>query len=184
MDRDENMFEEFADEWDLGPHVDALPRELKPSDLLEERTVRALRDAGILGRRRFLSRAWMAGVAAAAIALFTSGLALGQWMAQRNAAHMMVAQQNANLQQTAALVEKAGNAYVQAMASLAESQQPRSSADALYARETALTILHQAANQMVRIAPNDPVAVNILQGLDQANTHPSDRRKGRRVIWF
>lgn len=183
MDKGMEMYDNDLD-WDLGPQVDALPRELKPSDILEERTVRALRDAGLIGRRLTLTRGWMAGGVAAAIALFTTGLAIGQWTAQRNAADMFVAQQNANMQQTAALVEKAGNAYVQAMASLAESQQPRTSADALYARETALTILHQAANQMVRIAPNDPVAVNILQGLDQANTRPPERRKGRRVIWF
>ena len=180
----ENKNDDAHEMWDLGPMVDALPRELQPSDLLEERTVRALRDAGILGRRRVITRAWAAGALAASIALFSSGLALGQWSAARNAERMLVAQQNANLQQTAAIVEKAGNAYVQAMASLAESSQPRTSADALYARETALTILHQAANQMVRIAPNDPVAVNILQGLDQANTRPPERRKGRRVIWF
>jgi hypothetical protein len=169
---------------DLAPMIDALPRELSPGDLLEERTVRALRDAGLIGHRRVITRAWIGGAVAASIALFSSGLALGQWLGSRNATDMLVAQQNANLQQTAAIVEKAGNAYVQAMASLAESQQPRTSADALYARETALTILHQAANQMVRIAPNDPVAVNILQGLDQANSRPPERRKGRRVIWF
>jgi hypothetical protein len=183
MDKDMDTFAKSND-WDLGPMIEALPRELQASDLLEERTVRALRDAGILGRRRVITRGWIAGAVAASIALFSSGLALGQWIASRNAANMLVAQHNANLQQTAALVEKAGNAYVQAMASLAESQQPRTSADALYARETALTILHQAANQMVRIAPNDPVAVNILQGLDQANTRPPERRKARRVIWF
>jgi hypothetical protein len=183
MDRETEMYRE-PEQWDLGPMVDALPRELDAGDLLEERTVRALRAAGLIGRRRVLTRAWIAGAAAASIALFASGLAVGQWMGSRNAADMLVAERNANLQQTAAMVETAGNAYVQAMSRLAESEQPRTSADALYAREAALTILHQAANQMVRIAPNDPVAVNILQGLDQANTRPPDRRKGRRVIWF
>lgn len=172
------------DRWHLSSAVEALPRELDPGDLLEERTVRALRAAGLIGRRRAFSRGWIAGATAAAIALFSSGLALGQWMAARNATNMMVAQQHADLQQTAAVVERAGNAYVQAMSKLAESSQPRTSADALYARETALTILHQAANQMVRLAPNDPVAVNILQGLDQANARPPEHRKGRRVIWF
>src|SRR3954462_8583098 len=140
------------EEWELSPLVDVLPRELQPGALLEERTVRALRHAGLLGRRRVITRGWFVGGAAAAIALFTSGLAIGQWSTSRNATNLLVAQQHANLQQTAAVVEKAGNVYVQAMSSLAESQQPRTSADALYARETALTILHQAANQMVRLA--------------------------------
>jgi hypothetical protein len=181
----DNEIRNTEDEWDLSPMVDVLPRELQPGDLLEERTVRALRHAGLLGRRRVITRGWIVGGAAAAIALFTSGLAIGQWTASRNATNLLVAQQHANLQQTAAIVEKAGNAYVQAMSNLAESQQPRTSAEALYARETALTILHQAANQMVRLAPNDPVAVNILQGLDQAKERPApEHRKARRVIWF
>jgi hypothetical protein len=173
-----------ADSWELTPLIDTLPREEDASDLLEERTVRALRAAGLLGRRHSIARPWLAGAAAAAIALFASGLAIGQWIGSRNATSAMVAQHNANLQQTAAVVERAGNAYVQALSALAESPQSRGSADALYARETALTILHQAANQMVRLAPNDPVSVNILQGLDQAKPRAPERRKPRRVIWF
>lgn len=183
----DGMNESYAepDRWELGALVDALPREAEPGDLLEERTVRILREAGVIGRRVQFSRAWIAGAAAASIALFASGLALGQYMGARNAADMFAAQHNANIQQTAAVVEKAGNAYVQALSKLAESQTPRGSADALYAREQALTILHQAANQMVRLAPNDPVSANILQGLDQANAKPPEQpRKGRRVIWF
>src|SRR4051812_14631144 len=132
---DENIIE-FDDSWDLDPLVDVLPREAAPGDLLEERTVRALREAGVLGRRRIITRSALIGAAAAAIALFSSGLALGQWIASRNAENLLVAQQHANLQQTAALVEKAGNAYVSAVSALAESQQPRTSAEALYARET------------------------------------------------
>jgi hypothetical protein len=184
MDNRESEMYHEPDSWELSPLVDALPREDEPGDLLEERTVRALRAAGLLGRRRQVSRPWIAGAVAASIALFASGLALGQWIGSRSATGAMVAQQNANLQQTAAVVERAGNAYVQALSALAESPQSRGSADALYARETALTILHQAANQMVRLAPNDPVSVNILQGLDQANPRPPERRKARRVIWF
>lgn len=183
MNNEMNAGEEM-ERWDYSAAVDPLPRELEPGDLLEERTVRALRAAGLIGRRRVFSRAWIAGATAAAIALFSSGLALGQWMAARSASNMMVAQRHADLQQTAEVVQRAGNAYVQAISTLAESEQPRTSADALYARETALTILHQAANQMVRLAPNDPVSVNILQGLDQANARPPEHRKGRRVIWF
>ena len=175
-----------ADPWELSALVDALPREANPGDLLEKRVVKALRDGGLLGRTRTFSRAWIAGAAAASIALFASGLAIGQWMGARNAANMFVAQRNADVQQTTELVERAGNAYVQALSTLAESQQPRTSTDVLYAREQALTILHQAANQMVRLAPNDPVSANILQGLDQANERPPEqqRRKGRRVVWF
>ncbi len=173
-----------SDHWELSSLVDALPREGGPGDLLEERTVRALRAAGLLGRRRIVGRASIIGAAAAAVALFASGLAAGQWIGSRNAAQMLVAQRNAGLQQTAAVVERTGSAYVAALAALAESQQSRTSTDALYARETAMSTLHEAANQMVRLAPNDPVAVGILQGLDQATVRTPERPKARRVIWF
>jgi hypothetical protein len=182
-DLDVSMYHE-PDDWELTPLVDALPREGEPGDLLEERTVRALRAAGLIGRRRAISRPWIAGAAAAAIALFASGVAIGQWIGSRNVADMLSAQRNADLQQTAAVVERTGSAYVQALSTLAESQQSRTSTDALYARETALATLHQAANQMVRLAPNDPVTASILQGLDQAKPRPPERRKERRVIWF
>ena len=41
------------DPW-LAPLLEELPRAAQPSDLLEERTVRALRKAGVLRRRALL----------------------------------------------------------------------------------------------------------------------------------
>ena len=58
----------------------ALPREAEPSDLLEERTVRALRAAGLLGQRRPWRRpvfTW-AAAAAACLLFFVAGFAAGQ----------------------------------------------------------------------------------------------------------
>lgn len=57
----------------------ALPREARPSDLLEERTVQALRACGWIRRRRALPSplAWSA-VAAACAVFFVAGFAIGQ----------------------------------------------------------------------------------------------------------
>jgi hypothetical protein len=59
----------------------ALPREAQPGDLLEERTVRALAEQGLLQRRRaFHARpalAW-AGAAAACVIFFVAGFTFGQ----------------------------------------------------------------------------------------------------------
>ena len=60
--------------------LSALPRELRPGDLLEERVVRALRKDGHLGdarARRGLSNVWKI---AAAIALFAGGVATGRYL--------------------------------------------------------------------------------------------------------
>ncbi len=58
----------------------ALPGEAQASDLLEERTVRALGDAGLLQRRRLRPAptfAW-AAAAAACVVFFVAGFAIGQ----------------------------------------------------------------------------------------------------------
>jgi hypothetical protein len=67
----------------------ALPREMAPSDLLEERVVRALKSRGHLGTTSKPNRPWarMALRAAAAILLFVGGAVTGKYMlAQPSAA--------------------------------------------------------------------------------------------------
>lgn len=61
-----------------------LPREMAPDDLLEERTVRALRDSGHFGsaRRRPPSALSLVLRIAAAIALFAGGVATGRYLIQ------------------------------------------------------------------------------------------------------
>jgi len=61
--------------------LSALPRELQPSDILETRVLRALRDQGHFGsvsrgERRTLALAWKI---AAAITLFAGGVATGRY---------------------------------------------------------------------------------------------------------
>ncbi|MEO5903765.1 MAG: hypothetical protein ABIQ55_07135 [Gemmatimonadaceae bacterium] len=60
----------------------ALPREISPGDLLEERVVRALRSEGHFGSERGVRRSWMTASVriAAAAALFIGGVATGRYM--------------------------------------------------------------------------------------------------------
>ncbi len=174
-------------EWDAAYEklLDELPVEARPSTLLEERTVRELRRHGLLRRQRRVPAAWLAGSAAAALALFASGVAVGQWLGTRS----VVAVAQNNTASAAAQVQRAGSAYVQALEVLANTAQqgppPQQSAQA---REVALTALHAAANEVVRLAPNDPVATRILLGIEQARRQalPADARDStaRQIVWF
>ena len=76
----------FNEDNDLSEHeraaLAALTRELAPSDLLEERVVRALKSQGHFGTVAKANRRWgrMALRAAAAILLFVGGVATGKYM--------------------------------------------------------------------------------------------------------
>lgn len=87
------MSDERDDEMtpELGADLRGLRRELAPSDLLEERVVRALKTRNLLGPRRLPGRVsrWAAAVAAA-LALFFSGLMVGERIATKRAAEVRV----------------------------------------------------------------------------------------------
>lgn len=82
----------YNDNQELSEHevaaLAALPRELVPGDLLEERVVHALRSEGHFGASRRIHRPWMNTSLriAAAAALFIGGVATGQYMMTRSAA--------------------------------------------------------------------------------------------------
>ena len=62
--------------------IAALPRELAPGDLLEERVIRALTNEGHFGRVAHAPRQWSRQLmrVAAAIALFAGGVATGHYL--------------------------------------------------------------------------------------------------------
>lgn len=164
-----------------------LPDSPPPSALLEERTVEELRGRGLLRRRRMIPTSWLVGSMAASIALFATGVVVGQWMGTRTAVNAVaVAGSAAHVQQT-------GTAYVQAMEALvnaanqANGQTQGQQQQSAQAREVALTALHAAANEVVRLAPNDPVAAKILQGIEQAKRQAQPREERgsqRQIVWF
>ena len=177
----------------------ALPREREPSRLLEERTVRALRERGLVharttqpGRRLRFPASWLAGAAAAAVALFMIGLQTGQSMGRRQATDELVRVVQANNTQQAALqVQQTGSAYVNALsrfASLADSTSPAQSRQAQQGREVAVQMLRAAANELVRISPDDPLAAGILAALDRGRAQQQPTRADsagkERMVWF
>jgi hypothetical protein len=158
----------------------ALPGEREPGELLEERVVRSLRAEGLLaepegrrgGRRSSGSRAerdrfwWRSGAAAAAgVALFVGGLSLGQAMGVRQTADAFhTAFENGDTR-LASQVQRTGSDYVAALSALADTD-GATSTDSSQALEVALTALWAAANQIVRLAPDDPLTARILQGFE------------------
>jgi len=172
-------------EWEdkLMSYAQALPEKM-PSALLEERTVRELRRRGLLQRKQVIPRMWLTGSVAASLLLFASGVVLGQYLAGRNTAKIVAA---ASSVESVESVRKTGDAYVQALEKLVNSTpQTQNRQDSTHAREVALTALHQAANEVARLAPNDPVVAQIIRGIEQERMDQT--RKGRtpdrNIVWF
>lgn len=186
------MNEEFDTEWNqtLATRMRELPMEALPSTLLEERTVRALRERGMLRRKRMRPAPWMAGAVAASLALFASGVVVGQYLGTRSTAEIIASiQPKTDAAAAAAQVELTGTAYVQALEALVSAAQTnRGQADSSQARQVALTALHRAANEVVLLAPNDPVVAKILQGIEQEKRETQQTRTGRsnerQIVWF
>jgi len=166
----------------------ALPRERNASEMLEQRTVRALRAKGLLGRGvNHGLRAWIAvaGVAAAA-AVFVSGLAVGQWLGTRTVAQSMANSQAESALEMAVAVQRAGSAYVTALTALAQTADTSSNGAIAQGREAALTALYAAVQELVLLAPHDPVSVTLRDVLERQRDLPSDavQLQVRNVVWF
>jgi len=226
--------EEKMDENELTPEektaFQQLPREEKPSRILEERIVSALREEGILrvgaeaievgnpgagegrggvvrgegegeGRSRsggVWLRPWMAAAAvAASLALFTSGIFLGQWMGTRSTAQAFLAVREQDATQLAMTIQEAGSQYVSALAALGELRASASregappggslftAADLQQGREVAMGAMYGAAYELARMSPDDADVLRVLQILDERR----DREEGysgssRNLVWF
>lgn len=168
--------------------LDALPREREPSRVLEERTVRALRSRGDLVRVRRGTPQWLLPGLAAGLVLFLGGMATGQWLATRQTASALSALQQESALHAAAQVQQAGTAYARSIAMLSELRDSANSEAWRQGREVALSALYHAASEIIRLTPDDPVAVRILQVMDRGATGPdsaaSRAEAARRVVWF
>ena len=164
----------------------ALEKMNEPSRLLEERTVRSLQAQGLLRKPRRFSPSWLVAAAAAGAVLYLGGLATGQWMATRQTRGIVSDLQRDHTLEAAALVQRTGSAYAQAIASLASLRSPADSHSVSQGREVALAALYSAANALVRLTPDDPVVVRILQAMEQEKAGPDTTQSAnmRRVIWF
>jgi hypothetical protein len=153
------------------------------------------------GRARFGGvwlRPWMAVAAvAASLALFTSGIVLGQWMGTRSAAQAFLAVREQDATQLAMTIQEAGSQYVSALAALSELRASASDENApgggplftaaglQQGREVAMGALYGAAYELARMSPDDADVLRVLQILDERR----DREEGyagnpRNLVWF
>ncbi len=168
---------------------DTLPRETEPSRLLEERTVQALRERGLLGGRHVGRRPrWglvIAAGLAASIALFASGLAVGQWLGTRAVATSMAEANHQTAMQAATAVQRAGSAYVWALGALVQLADSPDAGSVAQGREAALAALYAAVGELVLLAPDDPVSVSVRELLDRrAVAEGAGQPEIRNVVWF
>lgn len=172
---------------------EALPREQVPDPSLEERTVMLLRQKGHLPtplqvRRRHDAQAprriWLiAGAAAAAVAIFASGMALGQYMGMSQTV-LAVQMSSQTATEAAAHVRQTGDLYVAALASLGNLRDTSDVVGRERAKQTALTVLGAAAEQIAHLAPDDPLAAAVLRGLNQRSRNEGPVAPSRSVIWY
>lgn len=152
-----------------------LPRKKPPSELLEGRVVRALRERGVLrddrtdglpersetGRGRV--PAWAA--IAAGLVLFVVGAVGGHRLGTRGAtdAFLAVREQDAALR-----VQEVGSAYVRSLMAL-EALRAQAGTDPSLSRgrEVATTTLHAAARVMARLDPSDPLPPALVELLEE-----------------
>lgn len=169
---------------------DALPREQMPPSSLEDRTVALLRAHGHLPTPITVARhlrwrgPWLVGAVAASLALFASGMAFGQYLGTRNAVLLVTAGRNVSAAELAGHVERAGSNYVNALTLLAQLRDTSDVASRAKAREAALQILGAAAEEIVHLAPDDPLAGAVLRGLDQRSQLQRPAPPSRSVAWF
>jgi hypothetical protein len=166
---------------------DRLCRERVPSELLEERTVQALKARGLLGGRRWPLRAVHIGAGlAAALALFASGVAVGQWLGSRAATESFAAGREQTALETAASVQRAGSAYVMALSALAQLADSGENGAVRQGREAAATALYAAAREFAQFEQDDPVVMLVREALARAlalerGTPPTEVRS---LVWF
>ncbi|MEJ7809843.1 MAG: hypothetical protein WKG32_05425 [Gemmatimonadaceae bacterium] len=188
----------YDDEDELPPaeraQLERLPREddLAPSE--EDRVVRVLRAHGFLPSGAVPDRRQVRAVTlhylrtvstiAAAVALFASGVAFGAHLESRRGIEALLAVRDQDARHTAALVQRAGSAYVIALARLA-SADSAPSAEALQGREAAQATLRAAAASFARLGLGGAVAERIHLALGTAASRcASGEAKGNDLIWF
>lgn len=169
-----------------------LPREARLPEHLEDRVVAALRSRGTLptplslARRRGnpALRFWIPVAAAAAVAVFVSGFAVGQIFGTRTGLNFAGQVLSNDAVRAAAQLQQAGSNYVTALANL--SQQVDSTAPAVRdsVRSVAIRVLGQAAEEMALIAPDDPLAAAVLRGMSQRQRNTEPAAPSRSVVWY
>lgn len=82
------------------------------------------------------------------------------------------------------LEERTGSAYVHALARLAATGDSTGATADPQGREVAAAMLRPAADELLRIAPDDPVAAAVLSVYQPDSVPASSAAETQRVVWF
>jgi hypothetical protein len=169
--------------------LDALPRDHVPPPALEERTVRTLRAHGLVHASHgdwSARRSWITAAAVAAgVALFLGGYSVGQSQGARRTAEAVAALYPDRAERAAARVQSTGTAHAHALYALVQAMGSASAQEREEAGEVAKATLWAAAAEVVRLAPDDELAVRILQEFERQRAAGAERQgEARSVIWF
>lgn len=170
---------------------EALPREAEPPTGLEDRTVALLQARGVLAvPLRPLAApthrwhpAWLVGALAASLALFASGIAVGQFLGARSATIAAAVGLGSSLAERTQQVQRTGSEYVAALSALLQ-ETDTSDASRQRATEAALGALGAAAQEVSRLAPSDPLAAAVLRGLTERRRASQPPPPTRNVVWY
>ena len=172
---DDDVVNDTPEESEILRRLASLPLEAEPArDLWPAVAARIASPAQPAARppRRFLVQA------AAALLLFASGIAVGhRWGIRAGAAPRLSTARDPFV--AAAEVQRTGTEYVAALRSLAECSD--SSGARKQGREAALSAFYGAANELVRLAPRDAGAGQILAAVSDCRSPEPERPKGRTV---
>lgn len=172
----------------------SLPREMIPPAGLEDRVVGALSAQGLIrapgaaGGRRPRRTPWLGWAAAAAgLALFASGVVVGQRSAARGFADALARSHTDDPAAQAARVQEAGSDYVRAVAQLADLAAEGDRKAVESGREAATVALHAAALELARLSPGDTTLRLVLTVLEDRLHAAGGRPSGgtaQSTIWF
>ena len=170
---------------------EALPREAEPPTSLEGRTVALLQARGVLAvplrplatPARGWHPAWLVGALAASLALFASGIAVGQFLGARSATIAAAVGLGSSLAERTQQVQRTGSEYVAALSALLQ-ETDTSDASRQRATEAALGALGAAAQEVTRLAPSDPLAAAVLRGLTERRRASQPPPPTRNVVWY
>ena len=135
----------------------------------EDRLVARLHEEGLLRPRSRVQRPTSGRglvAAAMALALFSAGVATGQWLEGRATADVVAAALETEAFAQAMAIQEAGSAYVRAVARLTEMVESGEVGAVGAGREAAGVALHAAAIELARLSPDDASIQEVLNVLD------------------
>jgi hypothetical protein len=170
--------------------LDALPREKESSAELENRTVAALRQRGLIASRWSAPRGrsgWSAWVGiAAALAIFAAGTALGHRLGSSSAVVVLAPAPDGDARETAAFVQRTGSAHAAAIVRLASAVESADPRDVELAREVSLAALRASLEALTRLDPTDPTPSLLLAQVQPVAASGATRGPAEEpwVVWF